>query len=137
MPFCKDSLAYFGLYNTRLGTLNPTESTIPAASRLVTAMLHLTLDTSPMTVNEVETLLNKLAEQRPPPGDGASVQALLAHGRLLYQLLQATDDLIKGLRAFPQNRDRDALRAMIVARQTASRTTARQFWLLLYFTSRL
>ncbi|WP_428490692.1 DAHL domain-containing protein [Rhodopila sp.] len=117
--------------------MNPTESTIPAASRLVTAMLHLTLDTSPMTVNEVETLLNKLAEQRPPPGDGASVQALLAHGRLLYQLLQATDDLIKGLRAFPQNRDRDALRAMIVARQTASRTTARQFWLLLYFTSRL
>jgi len=133
----QNSLAYFGLYNTRLGALDLTGSNIPAASGLVSAMLHLTLDTSPMTVHEVETWLSELAKQPPPPGHAASVQALLAHGRLLLELLPATDGLLKGLRAVPQKRDRDALRAMVLTRQSASRTTARAFRLLLYVTSLL
>ena len=64
--------------------------------------------------------------------DNDSVAPLLAHGRLLHDLLPAVDDTLKAMRAVPRKPDQDALRSMILTRQIASRTTARQFRRLLY-----
>jgi signal transduction histidine kinase len=131
----QNSLAYFGRYSTRLGASDLTGPVVPAVSGLANTMLHLTLDTSPEAAHDVETWLNELATQAPPPGQAAAVKALLAHGRLLHQLLPATDALLKSLRAVSQPGDREMLRARILAHQAESRATARKFRLLLYVAS--
>jgi signal transduction histidine kinase len=60
---------------------------------------------------------------------------LLAHGRLLRTLLPSADNALKELRAVPQKQQRDALRALILDRQLASRTSASRYRALLYGTS--
>ena len=57
-----------------------------------------------------------LADQVPP--DRGSVVALLAHGRLLHDLLPIADNTLKAMRAVPRKSDQDALRSLVLARQT-------------------
>jgi signal transduction histidine kinase/ActR/RegA family two-component response regulator len=128
-----NSLSFFGRFSVRLASsdLGPTISAAAAA------MLHLTLDTSSAAAGELHVRLDELAQQAQAriSGDGESVGALLAHGRLLHDLLPAVDSTLRTMRALPRKRDQDALRAMVLTRQAASRMTARQFRRLLYGTS--
>ncbi|MGZ3324095.1 MAG: DAHL domain-containing protein, partial [Xanthobacteraceae bacterium] len=79
-----NSLSFFGRFSAR-----PVSSELrPAISSAAAAMLHLTLDTSPAAAGEVEGRLNELAE-RAQPSDRDSIAPLLAHGRLLHDLLPA------------------------------------------------
>jgi len=107
-----------------------------AISSAAAAMLHLTLDTSSAAAGEVRDRLDALARQA-PASDNDSVAPLLAHGRLLHDLLPAVDDTLKAMRAVPRKPEQDALRSMILVRQLASRTSARQFRRVLYGTSLL
>jgi C4-dicarboxylate-specific signal transduction histidine kinase len=100
-------------------------------------MLQLTLDTSPAAAREVMDQLNGLTTQSFPPSAGDSVKALLAHGRLLHDLLPTTDGVLRALLASPSGQELKALRAMVLLRQAASRATAREFRLLLYAASLL
>jgi hypothetical protein len=100
-------------------------------------MLQLTLDTSPAAAREVAERLHGLAEQPLPSVDADSVQALLAHGGLLHDLLPTTDGLLRVFLAASSKQELKALRAMVVTRQAVSRATAREFRLLLYATSLL
>ncbi|HEY0181321.1 MAG TPA: two-component system VirA-like sensor kinase [Rhodopila sp.] len=133
----QNSLAYFGMYSRRLGAPDRAGPIGPAVVGLAAAMLRLTLDTSPAAIDEVKSWLNDVAQQPPPPGDTSPVQALLAHARLLQELLPQTDGVLKALLAQSQYQDRDALREMLLTRQSDSRTTARHFRLLLYLASLL
>ncbi|MEA2783173.1 MAG: hypothetical protein QOK29_4717 [Rhodospirillaceae bacterium] len=130
----QNSLAYFGLFSAGLAVSDPSGPS--ALSALTTAILALTLNTSPASARAVEDALNRLARE-PASGDPDSVRAVLAHGRMLHELLPATDATLKTLFAVPSRRDLKILRAVLVARQTASRATARRFRLLLYGTSLL
>jgi signal transduction histidine kinase/CheY-like chemotaxis protein len=130
-----NSLAYFGLYSNSLGAPDRTGPIGPAVGGLAASMLRLTLDTSPATADEVERWLDKLASQPIPPEDANAVRALLAHGRMIQGLLPAAHGVLKALLAEPRKRDRDALRTMLLTRQSASRGTARGFRLLLYVVS--
>ena len=123
----QNSLAYFALFSS-----DWTGSAASSVSSLAAAMLHLTLDTSTASASEVQERLNELARQPLPSDDAASAKALLAHGRLLHDLLPATDGILKALFAMPQTRDQEAIRAMILAQQRASRAAARRFRVLLY-----
>ena len=76
-----NSLAYFGLFSSHLGSPDQRGALGPSVAALATAMLRLTLDTSPVTVQEVNERLNEVAVQSEHPGDAGEVQALLAHGR--------------------------------------------------------
>jgi signal transduction histidine kinase len=133
----QNSLAYFGQYSTQLGAPSRTGPMVPAVSGLAAAILHLTLDTSPQTAHEVEDQLGQLAKQSPPSGDAGAVKAMLAHGGMLHDLLPATEHLLKALRSMRRTREQGILRAMVLTRQGASRTTAREFRLLLYVASLL
>jgi hypothetical protein len=127
-----NSLSFFGRFSVR-----PVSSELgPAISSAAAAMLHLTLDTSPAAAGEVEDRLNELAKQA-QASDSDSIIPLLAHGRLLHDLLPAVDNTLKAMRAVPRKSDQDALRSLVLARQLASRTTARQFRRVLYATSLL
>ncbi len=133
----QNSLAYFRLFSRRLSGLDRDGPLVPAVSALVTAMLRLTLDTSSSAAREVEERLASLSQQ-PPASNGAdSIQALLAHGRMLHDLLPATDDVLKALFAVPSKRELETIHAMILMRQGASRESARGFRRLLYATSLL
>jgi signal transduction histidine kinase len=128
-----NSLAFFGRFSVR-----PTQSVLdPAISAAAAAMLHLTLDTSSAAAREVQDSLDELGNRARSSGDSESVEALLAHGRLLHHLLPAVDNTLTAMRALPRNRDQDALRAMVLMRQGVSRATARQYRRLLYGTSLL
>jgi hypothetical protein len=120
-----------------LGAANQTGPVVPAVNGLTAAISHLTLDTSPESVREVEDWLGDLAGQAPPSDNADAVKALLVHGRMLHDLLPATDYLLKAIRPVRRTPAQADLRAIVVARQSASRTTARAFRLLLYVASLL
>jgi signal transduction histidine kinase/CheY-like chemotaxis protein len=130
-----NSLAYFGLFSSRLASPDQRGALGPSVATLATAMLRLTLDTSPVTVQEVNDRLDELAVQIVPPNDAGDVQALLAHGRLLQSLLPTIDGILKAMYALPRNRDQEALRTIMLARQSESWASARQFQTLLYIAS--
>jgi signal transduction histidine kinase len=133
----QNSLAYFVLSSGRLEASARTRPLVPAAGALSAAMLRLTLDASPANADDVDGRLGALARRAHASGDDTQVQALLAHGRMLRELLPATDSVLKALSALPQMRRQEAVRAMIAARQLRSRKTARQFRFMLYLTSLL
>ncbi len=127
-----NSLSLFG----RLSVSLASSSLGPAVSAAAAAMLQLTLDTSAAATREVADRLDDLAKQA-SSSDNDFVKAMLAHGRLLHDLLPAVDDNLKAIRAVPRRPDQDALRAMLQARKSASRTAARQLRWLLYAISLL
>jgi hypothetical protein len=133
----QNSLAYFGLFSGRLGGSDRSARLASVVSGLAVAMLHFTLDTSEAAAHEVEDRLNQLAALPVSPDDADSVQALLAHARLLHELLPTVDRMLKDLSVRPNRRDEQSLRALILVRQLASREAARWFRLALYATSLL
>ncbi|HVJ44042.1 MAG TPA: two-component system VirA-like sensor kinase [Dongiaceae bacterium] len=133
----QNSLAYFSLFSARLGTSGKDGVLVPAVSALAAAMLNFTLNTSPSVAQEVQDRLDDLARQPVQAGDADSVETLLAHGRLLHDLLPATDDLVKALFVIPSKQAEERVRSLIVARHDDARRVARRYRLLLYVTSLL
>ena len=133
----QNSLAYFDRSSARLTAGNPLDPIAPAVSALAAGMLHLTLDTSTETAAKVQGLLDEVARNSSSSGDPDSMRALLAHAHLLLELLPATDRTLKSLRALREDQDQEAVRSVVLKRQKLSRTTARQFRLLLYVASLL
>jgi signal transduction histidine kinase/uncharacterized protein with PIN domain len=123
----RNSLSFFGRFST-----HPSSADLGAAiSAAAAAMLHLTLDTSATTAREVQDRLDDLAALA-RPSDDDPVGPLLAHGRLLHRLLPAVDNVLKMMDALPQKQEQDALRALLLTQQSASRATARKLRLGLY-----
>jgi signal transduction histidine kinase len=133
----QNSLAYFPVLSARLAEADRSGPAAAPVSSLAAAMMRLTLDTSPAVVRDVADRLNELATRPAAAGETAPVQALLAHGRLLHDLLPKTDGVLSELLAAPSKPELKALRRMIQARQETSRATARKFRLLLYLVSLL
>jgi signal transduction histidine kinase/CheY-like chemotaxis protein len=133
----QNSLAYFGLFSTRLATTDDDRALVPAVGALATAMLHLTLDTSSEAARLVEDRLNDVARLPLSPARSDSMQALLAHGRLLRDLLPTTDGVLRAFLAASGSDEQRTLRTLILRRQQASRATARDFRVTLYATSLL
>lgn len=131
----QNSLAYFGMFSTRLGKEN---GPLPlAVGDLAVAIFHLTLDTSPAAVRQVDERLAKLAIDRGQSGDAEALDGLLAHGRLLNDLLPRTDALVTELFGVPSVSQSQAIRAIVTERQRASASTARRYRLGLYVASLL
>ena len=133
----QNSLAYFRLLGARLSTSYENSPLAPGVSGLAAAMLRLTLDTSPAAAHEVADRLNWLAMQSFPADAAPLTRALLAHASLIHDLLPTTDSVLRALLAAPSQAELKTLRTIILARQTQSRATAREFRLLLYAASLL
>ena len=107
-----NSLSFFGRFSVR-----PASSDLgPAISAAAAAMLHLTLDTSSAAARAVQDRLDELGSRARSSGDTESVEALLAHGRLLHDLLPEVDITLTAMRALPRKQDQDTLRAMVLMR---------------------
>ncbi len=133
----QNSLAYFALFSAQLSAPGKADPLAPEVSALATAMLDLTLDTGLASVDEVRNRLDALERQIQPAEGTSPGVALLAHGRLLYELLPATDRLLKTLDGLSRMRSEEAVRSLLLMRKVASRTTARWFRDILYVISLL
>ncbi len=133
----QNSLAYFELFSNQVMTSGRDEPAMRATGALASAMLNLLLDTSQAATRDVSNHLDRLAAQSSSPGDGDTVEALLAHGRLLRDLLPGIDGTLKMLLQVPNESELEAVRNTILAVRTAARESARHFRLILYGTSLL
>jgi signal transduction histidine kinase len=127
----RNSFAYFGMFSARLAASDHMP-VVAVATTLAAAMLHLTLDTSLAAAREVKDRLEQLARLQSPPGDADSIQAAIAHGGVLHDLLPATDDVLKELIAAASTREQEVVRSLILKRQLAARASAGRYRLLLY-----
>ncbi|WP_441260369.1 two-component system VirA-like sensor kinase [Bradyrhizobium sp. 521_C7_N1_3] len=126
-----NSLSFFG----RFAAHSDARDLDLAISSAAAAILHLTLDTTSTAVGEAQRRLDNLEWEALSDGQTDMVEPFLAHGRLLHKLLPSVDSILKTMMALPRTKDQDALRAMILDRQIASRNTARSFRRWLYATS--
>jgi len=133
----RNSLSYFALFGSDLESSSRTGASVPAAGPVVASMLRLTLEASAANARDVEDRLNELAGQANTSGSADTIQALLAHGRLLADLLPATDGILKALCTIPRRLELQDVRSAILARQTASRDASSRYRLILYATSLL
>lgn len=120
----QNSLAYFEMFSARLVSRQG-----PLAQRvsgLTGAMLQLTLDTSPGAVTNVEDRLADISALTFPAQDAALTASLLAHARLLRDLLPATDSLLKSLFTLPSAAEQQRIREYILERQRVDQTRARR-----------
>jgi signal transduction histidine kinase/ActR/RegA family two-component response regulator len=129
----QNSLSYVGLLSTSpVFGAQDTQS----AGALAAAILYLTRDTSPNAVKALQERIDRFAAQAPAVGpDAEAARALLAHARLLRDLLPAVDKTLKALVAVPSKQPREEIRALFSSHQSAIETTAQRFRLLLYVVS--
>ena len=130
----RNSFAYFGIFSARLAA-SDNRAVVAVATTLSAAMLHLALDTSPAAAREVKDRLEQLAHLQSPADDANSIQAALAHGGILHDLLPGTDAVLKALIAESSIPQQDVAHSLIMKRQLAARAKARQYRLLLYAAS--
>jgi signal transduction histidine kinase len=130
----RNSFLYFGMFSARLAASDHMP-VVAVATTLTAAMLHLALDTSSAAARDVKDRLEQLARLQEPPGDTESIQAAIAHGGVLHDLLPATDAVLKALIAAASTREQHAIRSLIMKRQLAALASARQYRVLLYATS--
>jgi signal transduction histidine kinase len=130
----QNSFAYFGMFNQALAE-SSNAPVAGAANKLSAAMLHLTMDTSASTAREVQEAMSQLAALQGPSSDAQSIQAVLAHGGMLHDLLPAIDAILRMLIAEATTREPDTLRSLIVQRQRAAKASAGRNSFLLYVAS--
>jgi signal transduction histidine kinase/CheY-like chemotaxis protein len=125
----QNSLAHFGLLSAHLGEAPQSSGGLQQVSVLVSslaaAILHLTLDTSPHVVADVDDRLRRISVQDLSPGDSEVAEALLAHAHLLRRLLPATDSVLRSLFAASGDQEQEAVRTLVLARKSNAETATR------------
>jgi signal transduction histidine kinase len=134
----QNSLSYVGLLSTSAGFGAQDAQLASATGALAAALLNLRRDTSPDAVKVLQERIDRFASQMPTVGpDAEAARALLAHSRLLQELLPAVDGTLKALVAAPSRQPLEEVRALFSDRRSAVEATAQRFRLLLYLVSLL
>ena len=133
----RNSLAYFSLFSAEMSAPGHADPLGPEVTALAVAMLHLTLDTGSASMAEVREGLDVLGRHIQPADAITPAAALLAHGRLLYELLPVTDRVLKTLDRLSRMRSQEEVRSLLLTQQLASRAAARRFHEILYLISLL
>src|SRR5262249_1364363 len=132
----QNSLSYVGLLSTSPAFGAQNAQLTPAAGALAASILYLTRDASPDAVKALQERIDRFAAQAPTVGpDAEAAQALLAHARLLRDLLPAVDKTLKALVAVPSKQPREEIRTLFSSHRSAVEATARRFRLWLYLVS--
>jgi PAS domain S-box-containing protein len=131
-----NSLSYVGLLSTdpAFGALG--DQFAPSATALAAAVLHLARDSSPESAKSLQQYINRFEAQAPTAGlEGEAVHALLAHARLLSDLLPGVDQTLRALVAAPSRQPLEETRELLARAQAAFEVTAQRFRVLLYAVS--
>ena len=134
----QNSLAYVGLMSTGPTFGSKDTELAPATGAMAAAILHLARDTSPEAVQALQERIDQFAAQAPAAGpDAQAAQAMLAHTRLLRDLLPGIDATLKSLFAVPTGPPLETTRALFADHQASIEATAQRYRLLLYLASLL
>jgi signal transduction histidine kinase len=134
----QNSLSYVGLLSTVRVFGEQDAQLAPATGALAAAILYLTRDTSLDAVKALHERIDRFAAQSPTVGpDAEAARALLAHARLLQELLPAVDETLKALAAAPSRQPLEEIRAQFSDHRSSVEATAQRFRLLLYLVSLL
>ncbi|MGB9051511.1 MAG: two-component system VirA-like sensor kinase [Pseudolabrys sp.] len=134
----QNSLSYVGLLSTSPAFGAQDARLAPATGALAAALLYLRRDTSPDAVKALQERIDQFAAQAPTTGpDAEAARALLAHSRLLQELIPTVDETLKALVAAPSRQPLEELRAQFSNYRSAVEATAQRFRLLLYLISLL
>jgi signal transduction histidine kinase len=134
----QNSLSYVGLLST-----GPVFSALdarlaPATGAMAAALLRLARERSPEAARALQERIDQFAAQAPTVGpDVEAAHALLAHVRLLHQLLPAIDQTLRALVAVPSQEPLEETRALFAQRRAAVEAKAEQSRLWLYLVSLL
>jgi hypothetical protein len=105
---------------------------------MAAALLHLRRDASPDAVRALQERIDRFAAQAPTVGpDAEAARALLAHARLLQDLVPGVDETLKNIVVAPSRQPLEEIRALFAHRRSAVEATAQRFRLLLYLVSLL
>ena len=128
----RNSLAYFSRFTTALSEDGLQAGPARQVSRISAAIQHLTLDTSPPVAAEVDGALDAISTDGLSPDQADAVSALVGHGRLLRNLLPATDHNLKNLFSLTSRQQQEAIRTAVMARIAASDRKASRYRYVLY-----
>jgi PAS domain S-box-containing protein len=99
-----------------------------SATALAAAILHLALDSSVESAGSLQQQINRFEAQAPTGGpDGEAAHALLAHARLLSNLLPEIDQTLRAIVATPGRQPLEESRELLASAQAASEITAQRF----------
>jgi signal transduction histidine kinase/CheY-like chemotaxis protein len=131
----QNSLAHFNLFSAKLSGPGHDPALVQQVSGLATAMLHLTLDTSPPAAASVDARMKAIDLAELSKKDVGVAEALLAHARLLLDVLPKTDMTVKSIVMLNSTPQQEVLAAHIRAISAASEKDAEVFRFFLYGTS--
>ena len=134
----QNSLSYVGLLSTSPAFGAHDAQLTPAIDALAAAILYLTRDTSPDAIKVLQERIDRFAAQAPTVGPNAdAARALLAHARLLQDLLPAVDETLKALVSVPSRQSLEEIRGQFSHRRSVVEARAQRFQWLLYLVSLL
>jgi PAS domain S-box-containing protein len=129
----QNSLTYVGQLSTdpAFGALG--DQFAPSATALAAVILHLSRDSSAESSRSVQQQIDRFEAQAPTGDpDGEAAHALLAHARLLTELLPEVDQTLRALVASPTRQPFVETRELLARAQAASEATAKRSQMLLY-----
>src|ERR1700687_2326838 len=129
----QNSLSYVGRLSTdpAFGALG--DQFAPSATALAAAVLHLARDSSSESAESLQQPINRFEAQAPTGGlEGEAAHALLAHARLLSDLMPAVDQTLRALVAAPSRQPIAETRELLARAQAAFEVKAQRFRILLY-----
>lgn len=134
----QNSLSYVGLLSTSPAFLAHDAQLAPATGALAAAILNLSRDMSYDALKLLQERIDQFAERVPTSGPDAEVaRAMLAHARLLYDLLPAVDETLKAFIAVPSAQPLAEARALFASHRAMIEAGEQRFRLLLYLVSLL
>jgi PAS domain S-box-containing protein len=129
----QNSLSYVGVLSTdpSFGALG--DQFASSATALAAAVLHLASDSSAESARSLQQQIDRFEAQAPTGGpDGEAAHALLAHARLLSELLPQVEQTLRALVASPTRQPFEETRELLVRAQAAFEVTAQRSRVLLY-----
>jgi PAS domain S-box-containing protein len=132
----QNSLLYVGQLSTdpAFGALG--DQSAASATALGAAVLRLARDSSAESARSLQQQIDRFEAQAPAGGpDGEAAHALLAHARLLGELLPEADQTLRDLVAFSSRQPLEETRELVDRAQAAFEVTAQRFQVLLYVVS--
>jgi hypothetical protein len=118
----QNSLSYVGFFSASPAFEAENMRASATTGALAAAILYLTRDTSPDAVRALGERIDRFAAQAPVAGpDAEAAQALLAHARLLQDLLPAVDETLKALLAVPSRPPLEEIRSLFATHRMWSR----------------
>ena len=134
----QNSLSFVGLLSTSPAFRVHDTQLASATSDLAAAILYLTRDRSSDALKTLQERIDQFAQQAPAAGSDAEIaRVMLAHTRLLYDLLPAVDETLKAFIAVPSAEALDEARSLFSRHRSEVEAVEQRFQLLLYVVSLL